>query len=145
MASLVYQMWKLNQLNGTSFIDFDSDTLKVMLVTSSYTPNADTHDFANDITNEVSTSGYSAGGKALTGLTAVSDSANGWVNIDASDIAWSIPSGSTLTARGGVLYKSLGTLTISPLIAYLDFGTDQVASNGNLTIQWSTAGYLRLQ
>lgn len=144
MASLIYQMWKLNQLNGTSVIDFDTDTLKVMLVTSGYTPDVNAHDFANDVTSEVSVSGYSAGGKALTGLTVVSDSANGWINVDASDIAWSIPSGSTLTTRAAVIYKSLATLTLSPLIAYIDFGSDQVASNGNLTIQWSSSGYLRL-
>ncbi len=144
MASGIYQLFKLNQFNGTSFIDFDTDTIKAMLVTASYTPDLNAHDFANDITNEVSTSGYSAGGKALTALTAVSDSVNGWINIDASDIAWSIPSGSTLTARAAVLYKSLSTLTLSPLIAYIDFGSDQVASNGNLTIQWSNAGYLRI-
>jgi len=144
LASLIYQMWKLGQLNGTATVDFDTDTLKVMLVSSGYTPDVNAHDFANDVTSEVSTSGYSAGGKALTALTVVSDSANGWINVDASDIAWSIPSGSTLTARAAVLYKSLATLTLSPLIAYIDFGTDQVASNGNLTIQWSTSGYLRL-
>jgi hypothetical protein len=144
VASLIYQMFVMNQFNGTSFIDFDTDTLKVMLVSSGYTPDVNAHDFANDVTSEVSASGYSAGGKALTALTVVSDSANGWINIDASDVAWSIPSGSTLTARAAVLYKSLATLTLSPLIAYIDFGTDQTASNGTLTIQWSTAGYLRI-
>jgi hypothetical protein len=144
MASGIYQLFKLGQFNGAAVVDFDTDTLKVMLVSSAYTADLNAHDFANDVTNEVSVSGYSAGGKALTGLTAVSDSANGWCNIDASDIAWSIPSGSTLTARAAVLYKSLATLTLSPLIAYIDFGSDQVASNGNLTIQWSSAGYLRV-
>jgi hypothetical protein len=144
MASGIYQLFKMNQLNGTSFIDFDTDTLKVMLVSAGYTPDLNAHDFANDITSEVSCSGYSAGGKALTGLTVVSDSANGWINVDASDIAWSIPSGSTLTARAAVIYKSLATLTLSPLVAYIDFATDQTASNGNLTIAWSSAGYLRL-
>lgn len=144
MASFLYGNFVLNQMNGTQVVDFDTDTIMVMLTTSGYTPDQEAHDFANDITSEVVCSGYSAGGKALTSLTVTKDSSNHWINIDASDIAWAIPSGSTLTARYAVIRKSLGTLTISPLIALLDFGTDQVASNGNLTIQMSSAGYLRV-
>jgi hypothetical protein len=43
-------------------IDFDTDTFKAMLVTSSYTPNKDTHDKRDDVTNEVAGTGYTAGG-----------------------------------------------------------------------------------
>jgi len=35
-------------------IDFDTDTFKILLVTSSYTADKDTHDKRDDVTNEVS-------------------------------------------------------------------------------------------
>ncbi len=50
-------------------IDWDSDAIKCTLHTSTYAPNYGTHDFQNDLTNELSTAGgYTAGGAALTSL-----------------------------------------------------------------------------
>ena len=60
MASLIYNSAIDEMARGD--IDFDTDTFKAMLVTSSYTPNKDTHDFRDDVTNEVSGTGYTAGG-----------------------------------------------------------------------------------
>ena len=45
-------------------VDLDTDTLKVMLCTSTYTPNQDTHQYKSDVTNEVSGTGYTATGLA---------------------------------------------------------------------------------
>lgn len=145
MASGLYNKFKEAQLNGSNVVDFDTDTVKVMLTSSSYTPDLDAHDFASDISNEVSVSGYASGGQTLTSKTVTLDTANDRVDVDAADVVWSIPSGSTLTARYAVIYKAVGTtMTVSPLIALIDFAGDQVASNGALTISWSAAGYLRL-
>ena len=60
MASALYNSFKKKIMDGS--IDLDTDTIKIALCTSSYTPNIDTHDFFDDITNELSTaSGYTAG------------------------------------------------------------------------------------
>ena len=59
-------------------IDFDSDAVKWMLTTSSYTPNLLTHAYKSDVTNEVVGTGYTAGGLAATSLTLTSVAANSW-------------------------------------------------------------------
>jgi len=46
-------------------IDFDTDVIRCMLTTSSYTPNLDTHDYVDDVDNEVAGAGYVAEGAAL--------------------------------------------------------------------------------
>ena len=46
-------------------IDLDTNTIKVALVTRPIRPNQDAHDFFDDITNEVSGTGYTAGGASL--------------------------------------------------------------------------------
>ena len=64
MASLIYNSAIFDASTGA--IDFDTDTFKMMLVTSSYTA-AKTHMKRNAVTNEVSGTGYTAGGNAAAG------------------------------------------------------------------------------
>ena len=67
-----YNKWQELQLNGTAVIDWDTDTMKVMLVTSSYTPSATTHDYISDAdANEVSGTNYTAGGATIGSITVV--------------------------------------------------------------------------
>ena len=127
-------------MNGN--IDLDTDTINVMLVTSSYTPNQDTHDYRDDVTNEVSGTGYVAGGAALAGKAVTQDDTDNEGVFDATDLTWST---STITARGAVLYKARGgASSADELIAYIDFGEDKVSSAGNFTIQWNAEGILNL-
>jgi hypothetical protein len=123
-------------------IDFDSDALKVALCTSTYTPNQDTHDFFNDITNEVSGTGYTAGGAALASVTwAYTSGTNTWT-LDAADTAWA---GSTITARYAIIYDSTpGTAATNPLIGYVDFGADVISTGGAFTITWAATGIVTL-
>ena len=47
-------------------IDWVADTIHCSLHTSSYTPNQDTHDYGDDLTNECPQSGhYTTGGAAV--------------------------------------------------------------------------------
>ena len=139
MANAIYNSFKKDIMSGA--IDLDTDTIKVMLVTSSYTPNIDTHDFMDDVTNEVSGTGYTAGGAELASKTVTVDTTDDEGVFDAADLTWST---STITARGAVLYKSTGASTTSPLICYFDFGSDQTSSAGNFAISWSSEGILNL-
>ena len=126
-------------MNGS--IDLDTDTIKVALVTSSYTPDQDNHDYFDDITNEVTGTGYTAGGATLTNKSVTQDNTDNEGVFDADDVTWS---NSTITARGAVLYKDTGTASTSPLICYFDFGEDKSSANGNFTIQWNSEGIINL-
>lgn len=139
MADVIYNNFKKLIMNGG--IDLDTDTIKVALVTSSYTPNQDTHDFFDDVTNEVSGTGYTAGGASLANKAVTADNTDNEGVFDADDVTWST---STITARGAVIYKSTGTASTSALIAYIDFGSDQSSSAGNFTITWGAEGILNL-
>lgn len=138
MASVVYNKAKQLFLKGD--IDLDSPC-NVALVLSGYSPNIDTHDYFDDITNEASGAGYTAGGITLSSTTVILDTTGDEAEFDAADITWS---SSTITARGAVLYRNTGTASTSPLIAYFDFGSDQSSSSGNFTITWNSEGLLNL-
>lgn len=139
MASFVYNSFKRDIMNGS--IDLDTDTIKVALTTSSYTPDKDAHDNFDDVTNEVTGTGYTAGGASLANKTVTVDNTNDLGKFDADDVTWST---STITARYAVIYKSTGTASTSKLIGVIDFGSDKSSSAGNFTIQWSASGILTL-
>lgn len=120
--------------------DWDTDTIKCSLHTSSYTPAIDTHDFYNDVTSEVSSTNYTAGGATLTSKTVTVDATNNEVELDAADVSWTNVS---FTARYAVIYKSTGTASTSPLIALVDFGGDETVTSGNFSITWSADGVIK--
>lgn len=139
MADVFYNGFKKNIMNGN--IDFDTDTIKVALVTSAYTPDVDTHEDFADVTNEVTGTGYTAGGDTITNPAVTQDNTGDTGVFDGDDVSW--PS-STITARGAVIYKDTGNAATSWLIAYLDFTTDESSSDGTFSIQWSADGILTL-
>jgi len=139
MADVIYNAFKKNIMNGG--IDLDTDTIKVALVTSTYTPNQDTHEDFADVTNEVTGTGYTAGGAAIANKTVTADNTDNEGVFDGDDVTWA---SSTITARGAVIYKDTGTASTSLLICYLDFGSDQSSSSGDFTIQWNSEGILNL-
>ena len=122
-------------------IDLASDTIRVALVTSSYTPNQDTHTDFDDVTNEVVGAGYVADGEALANKTVTQDDTDNEGVFDADDVVWTT---STITARGAVVYKDTGTPSTSSLIAYIDFGTDKTSTVGTFTITWNAEGILNI-
>jgi len=128
-------LWKLLATGG---IDLDTDTLKVALVTSSYTPNTAHDEWADVSANEVATgSGYTTGGITLASPVATNN------NIDYADVTWTAL---TKTFRYAVLYKSGsgGGLT-NPLICYLLLDStpaDVVSTGSNYSIQWNATDKL---
>lgn len=144
MASIVYNAFKHRQLGDTSLtpINFKTDTIKLALLTSSYTPNQDTDNFFDDVSAyEVANSGtYSAGGATLAVTTSQDDTDNEGV-MDATDVAFT---SATITARYAVIYKSTGTASTSPLALLIDFGSDKSSSSGTFTITFAAEGILNL-
>lgn len=133
MASLVYNSAVDDMARG--LIDFDTDTFKAMLVTSTYSPNKDTHDKRDDVTNEVTGTGYTAGGTTCA-VTVTKDTANDKVTITLGSVSWS---SSTITARGCVYYKSRGgASSADEIVAYNDFGGDVSTTGGTFSVAAST-------
>lgn len=128
---------------GTQTIDWDTDsTVKCALATSAYTPSkgAGGHTFWSSVSaNEVSGTGYTAGGQAITArtTTAVSSTSPDEVQLDGSDVSWTT---ATFTARYAIVYKDTGSAATSPLMVIVDFGADESVSAGTFTIQWASDG-----
>jgi hypothetical protein len=141
MPSKLYGQFLSQALNKE--IDWDTDTIKVALLTNSYTPDQDVHNYLDDVVaNEVSGTGYTAGGNTLANKTNSYNSATNVITLDADDTTWS---SSTITARYAVIYDATpATNATKPLIGYVDFGSDQSSSNGNFTITWDATGIVRI-
>lgn len=138
MAVTAFQYGLFNKSAWNKELDLDSDTIKVMLCTSSYVPNQDTHQYKSSITNEVTGTGYTAGGNTLTSTVVAYTTGTNVLNFDAADTVWAT---STITARYAVVYDSTpGTDATRPLICYVDFGADVISSGGNFTIAWDALG-----
>lgn len=116
-------------------VDWTSDTIKVALTTSSYTPSQTTHAYFSSITNEVTGTGYTAGGATLGSKTATKSSLT--VSLDAADTSWTT---STITARYAIIYKDTGSSATSPVLGYVDFGADATSTAGTFTITWDSTG-----
>jgi hypothetical protein len=116
----------------TGGIDLDTDTFKVMLTTSTYTPNQDTHDFRDDVTNEVTGTGYTAGGATLAGVSTTYDAASNQVRISWTDPTWPA---SSITARTAVIYKSRGgAATADELVAFCTNDADVTSTGATFTL-----------
>jgi len=142
MASITfYNTATKDILDGT--IDLDTDTIKVSLHSSTYTPSV-AHDFYDDITNEMASGGgYTTGGETLAS-TAVTTVTTNDAMYDAANVTWSSNASGFSTARYAVIYKSTGTDSTSPLLGYIDFVSNQDNVNNDLTIKWNTSGILQL-
>ena len=124
-------LWKMLNTGG---IDLDTDTLKVALVTSAYTPSGAHTQWSDVSANEVANgAGYTIGGIALSGVAVTN------VNVDYNDVTWTAL---TKTFRYAVIYKvGTGNGLTNPLLAYLLLDStpaDVVSAGSNYTIQWNS-------
>lgn len=132
MASLIYNSLMYDGLTGA--VDIDTDTFKIMLVTSAYSASK-AHSKRNQVTNEVSGTAYTAGGQTIVPTIAVSNTTNA-LTITIPQATWSA---STITARGAVVYKARGgAASADELVCYVDFMQDIVTSNQPFIAQQST-------
>jgi hypothetical protein len=119
--------FKTELLGGTH--DLDTDTIKIALFTSSATLDASTTAYSTS--NEVSGTGYTAGGNTLAGAT-ISLSGSTAI-VDFTDTTWS---SATITARGALIYNSSKA---DRAIAVLDFSSDKSSTNGDFTVVFPAA------
>lgn len=152
MASLVYNIAKKEIMDGT--LNLNTDTLKIMLINATYTPNAD-HTLvdaggASDVLDaEINATNYAggwggAGRKTLTTKTFQQDDVNDRGELHADNVSWTALGGAANdTIVAAVLVKEGGANdTTSRLIAYIDLA-DTTTNGGDFTIQWNAEGLLQ--
>ena len=123
-------------------VNISSDTFKMLLLNSGYTPNVDTQDeLADIVASEISGSGYAR--QTLGSVTW--NEAAGTSVFDFSDVVFSA-SGGSIVARYWAIYDD--TVAGDPLVAYgllSDSGSDVTTSSGNdLTFHVNAAGFFQL-
>lgn len=119
-------------------LDLDLETHKIALYSNSLTPNFSASNPQYSSTNEITGTGYTAGGAAVTGTAlAVSSGILSW---DGDNSQWT---SSTLSGvRGANIYAD--ALTDNNLIIGIDFLSDYATSDGTLLITWSANGIGRI-
>ena len=137
-----FNLFKLGQVDGSHFVNFDSATFALTLHTSALGADLDidTMEFYDDLVHELGTVGnYTLGGQDLTGTSVNLDTANDFVYFDAADVTWAVL---TATFRYAVLRQNTGNPTTDVLIFVIDFGEDKVLAAADFVVQWppSTLG-----
>ena len=148
VTMVAYDNYKANIDGGTASggaaIDWLSDNIRISLHTTTYTPNTGTHDFFDDVTNELAAgSGYTTGGELLASKTTSAPVAT-VVTRDNADVTWTFAA--TKAFRYGVLRKDTGTASTSPLMFLIDFdgSTNLTAAIGTWTWVVNASGLFTL-
>jgi len=79
-------------------------------------------------TNEVTGTGYTAGGEDVTGATISVDTQTNTVYVDFANVSWP---GASFTARGALIYNVTQS---NASVAVLDFGSDKTFTSANNTV-----------
>lgn len=136
MAVTAFLYGKSSNSLANKEINLGSDTIKVMLCTATYAPAQDTHQYKSSVTNEITGTGYTAGGAALTSV--VVSYATKVMTFTAANTSWA---SATFTARYAVVYDSTpATDATRPLICWIDFGVDTTVTAATFTITWDALG-----
>lgn len=138
-TSKVYGLALQSLVSGQ--INFTGSTVKAILLTSSYSPNQDTHRFKSDLSGEAVGTGYTAGGVTVTSKTATYASGTNTLTLGCADVVWAA---ATVSARYIAFYVDTGTASTSPLISYVDFVSDVTSTGGAWTYPVPTAGIAQL-
>ena len=131
IASAVCTSFKVELLKGVhNFTASSGNTFNLALYTSSASLGAATTAYTTS--NEVSGSGYTAKGNALTSVTPVASSTT--AVCDFSDTSFTSAS---FTARGCMIFND--STSGDPACVTIDFGSDKTVTSGTFTIQFPTA------
>jgi hypothetical protein len=106
--------------------DLLTDTIKIALYTANADIDANTTVYV--VTDEITGTGYTAGGNTLTGATVKSENGVAYVSFD--NTTWTSAS---FTCRGALIYNSTKA---NRSIAVLNFGSDKTVLNQTFQIQF---------
>jgi hypothetical protein len=109
-------------------------TFKLAMYDNNASFTAATTDYT--ATDEVSGTGYTAGGGTLTNVTPTTSGTTALT--DFADLTFST---ATVTARGAIIYNTTtgGGSSTTESVVVLDFGGDKTSTAGDFTIQFPTA------
>lgn len=132
MANALYGFGREAFMSGS--INWNSDVIKVALLSSSYAPSINTDRFLANVNTGISLVNTAV---SLTGST------GNFGVADANDITFLAVTGSYSTSNVTyiLLYKDTGSAATSPLIALIDTATGLplTPNGGDITIQWDNA------
>ena len=130
-GNFMWTSFKKELMTAThNFTNSSGNTFKLALYTNSASFTAATTAYTTS--NEVSGTGYSAGGSALTNVTPTTSSTTALT--DFADLTFS---SATITARGALIYND--SASGDPSVVVLDFGGDKTSTAGDFTIVFPTA------
>jgi len=138
----LYDTFRKKQAGGEDSIDLSAVDVYCMVVTSSYSPNQNTHDFRDDLgANEVSGAGYTAGGNLCDNPTITMDG-SGTVEVDFDDPStWSYDVAGFTNGDRLIFYvKRGGASNADELIAYSNSMGGVGNGNGDFSVQINAAG-----
>ena len=131
ITSAICNSFKTEILTGThNFSSSGGNTFNLALYTSDATLNKSTTAYTTS--NEVSGSGYTAKGNALTSTTPALST-----DTAVCDIADTIFTSASFTARGCLIFND--SASGDPAVCAIDFGSDKTVTSGTFTIQFPTA------
>lgn len=135
-AAGLYALTVEKMFIDTAAQSIEDETHKQLLVQDGYTHNYSTHEFRDDVTNEVAGAGYSAGGVTCTGteLTIASEI----LTFDMIDTVF--PTVTITDAMGGIFFFNVGSAATDMLILLQDFIASASATAANFTIQHAGGG-----
>ena len=142
-TNAICNTFKKELLQGKHDFDTSSDTYNLAMYTSLATLGASTENYITS--NEVSSSGYTAGGKALVNSGVKVSSAIAITNFANLSFA-----AVTLSAAGALIYNTTtdGGSGTTDAVCVLDFGGVKTATAGTFTIQFpaftTSAAIIRL-
>ena len=123
--------FKKELLEGVhNFKNSGGNTFKLAMYTNSASFTAATTAYTTS--NEVSGTGYTAGGASLTRVDPTTSSTTAFT--DFSDLTFST---ATVTARGALIYND--SASGDPTVVVLDFGADKTSTAGDFTVVFPTA------
>lgn len=117
-------------------------TYKLLLVSSLPSESDfDTYDFRDDVTNEITGTGYISGGVAVTLTVGTVDTTNDRTPVTISNLVpgWT---GSTLSAVGGWIYKVIGSAATDQLVTFVDFGGTITSTGSDFNVTFTTPMYI---
>lgn len=121
-------------------VKITTDVYKAMLVSSTYTPNADTDANPNAIsTHEVSGAGYTAGGKALDNTSWTYSAADNTWTFDADNPSW------TEATLSDIKHVVIWDTNVPILAGYYTYDEAQTVEDGTFIVSWSPSGIFGAQ
>ena len=123
---------RIKYLLATKVIDFSSDVFQIILMQSGFVFDKDNdHGYADVSANELTTAnGYTVSGNTLAGVAVTENDLDDRTEITWNNTSWTASGGNIGPSPGAIIFDD--TATDDPIVSYIDFGGDQIQSDGGV-------------